>query len=650
MKTELETQVENYQKWRDELRETIEAYQAWLEGHGHADIRRSLRIYDLVESLRNDHIMLAFLAEFSRGKTELINAMFFSGYEQRLLPSDMGRTTMCPTEIFYDGAEDPYIRLLPIETRKGEDGIGALKHKPIEWVQIKLEVDSKEAMAEAMAKLAEVKSVPIADAEAMGLLDDSDFLTTTVIKKGEGKVDIPCWRHAMINFPHPLLKSGLVVLDTPGVNALGTEPELTLSMIPSAHAVLFLLGLDTGVTKSDLNVWQEYVRDYVSRRIAVLNKVDLAWDDLKSQAEIDAGIERQLDETAKTLDIQRDHVLALSAQKALLARIREDDELLKRSGIEQLERLIADEIIPAKQEILRAAVSREVGGMVESSLQSVVSARDSGRGELIEMSKLSGKNRELAKNMLTKFEEDKTKYGRHMESFNGSLKTVTRQGDVLLNTMSDERLGELLAKCSQAMTDSWTTAGLMRSMQALFETFSQQAERILAFSAETRGFVENVYSQFHKQYGFKKISPPELNLERHILRMHTLEERTEAFCKNPVNVLGREKRFVIRRFHSSLVGQGMQLFRDVRNDLDGWLKGALNPLSMQLKEHQKLLEARVESLRKIAGDVNALQERVGYLQKQQHQLSKQVADLTRIRDTLSAEAPSSEEAGAAVAA
>jgi len=650
MRTELETQVENYQKWRNELRETIEAYQAWLEGHGHADIRRSLRIYDLVESLRNDRIMLAFLAEFSRGKTELINAMFFSDYQQRLLPSDIGRTTMCPTEIFYDESEDPYVRLLPIETRNGEDGIGALKHRPIEWVQIKLEIDSQESMTEALSKLAEVKTVAIEEADAMGLLEESEFLTTTVIKKSEGKVEIPCWRHAMINFPHPLLKNGLVVLDTPGVNALGTEPELTLSMIPSAHAVLFLLALDTGVTKSDLHIWQQYVRDYVSRRVAVLNKVDLAWDDLKKQADIDAGIARQLDETAKTLEIPRDHVIALSAQKALLARIREDGELLKKSGIEQLERLIADEIIPAKQEILRAAVSREVGGMVETSLQTVVAARDSGRTELIEMSKLSGKNRDLAKNLLAKFEQDKTKYGHLMDSFNRSLKTVTRQGQVLLNTMSDDRLGELLAKSSQAMNDSWTTAGLMRSMQALFEAFSQQAEKILAFSAETRGFVENVYSQFHKQYGFKKISPPPLNLERHILRMHTLQEKTEEFCKSPANVLGREKRFVIRRFHSSLVGQGMQLFRDVRGELDGWLKGALNPLSMQLQEHQKLLAARVESLRKITGDVNALQERVRYLQKQQQQLSKQVADLTRIRDTLGAETPSSEEAAAAVAA
>ena len=642
MKSELEYQVANYQKWRDELRTTIEAYQTWLESHGHADIRRSLRIYDLVESLRNDHVMLAFLAEFSRGKTELINAMFFSGYGRRLLPSDVGRTTMCPTEIFYDGAEEPYIRLLPIETRRSEESIGGLKQKPIEWVRIKLNVDSQEEMADALSKLADTKTVSVQEAGTLGLLEESDFVTTTVIRRNQGQVEIPCWRHAMINFPHPLLKSGLVILDTPGVNALGTEPELTLSMIPSAHAVLFLLGLDSGVTKSDLRIWQDYVRDYVSRRIAVLNKVDLAWDELKSDKEIAASIDRQLDETAETLEIARDHVIALSAQKALLARIRDDEQLLKKSGIEALERLIAEEIIPAKQQIVRAAVSREIGGMVESSLESLVAQRESGIVELQEMSKLSGKNRDLAQKLLAKFESDKTQYGRHMESFKASLGTVKKQGEVLLGTMNDERLAEILGKSSQAMEGSWTTAGLMRSMQGLFETFSRQAEKVLAFSAETRGFVDNVYAQFHKQYGFKRITPPALNLERHILRMHTLQQRTEEFCKSPVNVLGREKRFVIRRFHRELVDQGLKLFVDVRSDLESWLKGALTPLSMQLQEHQRLLSHRVESLRKIAGDVNSLQERVRYLKKQHEQLEQQIKDLTRIRDTLNAEVPAAE--------
>ena len=94
MTNQLETQVASYQRWRDEIRSGIEAYQVWLDQHGHVDIQRSLRIYDLLESMRNDRMVLAFLAEYSRGKTELINAMFFSDFKQRLLPSDVGRTTM----------------------------------------------------------------------------------------------------------------------------------------------------------------------------------------------------------------------------------------------------------------------------------------------------------------------------------------------------------------------------------------------------------------------------------------------------------------------------------------------------------------------------------------------------------------------------
>ncbi|MCK7583393.1 MAG: dynamin family protein [Chromatiales bacterium] len=74
-------------------------------------------------------------------------------------------------------------------------------------------------------------------------------------------VEISRWRHAVINFPHPLLKQGLVILDTPGLNAIGTEPELTLSLVPSAHAVLFVLAADTGVTKSDLEVWRHIIGD-----------------------------------------------------------------------------------------------------------------------------------------------------------------------------------------------------------------------------------------------------------------------------------------------------------------------------------------------------------------------------------------------------
>ena len=625
----LETQVASYQRWRDEIRSGIEAYQAWLDQHGHVDIQRSLRIYDLLESMRNDRMVLAFLAEYSRGKTELINAMFFADFKQRLLPSDVGRTTMCPTEIFYDSAEEPYIRLLPIETRKREDSIASLKQHPIEWVKIKLNLQSQDEMAKSMASLAETKQVRVEEASSLGLLDQKDFVTTTVVTRGS-KVEIPAWRHAMINYPHPLLKSGLVILDTPGLNALGTEPELTLKMIPSAHAILFLLATDTGVTKSDMEIWQRYVQNYQTRRIAVLNKVDLLWDDLKSEDQIEESMMRQVDNTCTLLELPRDHVIALSAQKALLARIRGDDKLLERSGIRELESLLATDIVPAKQEILRAAVVKEMGAMVEGSLQSVMAQLTANQAELQELAKLSGKNRELAKTMLGRLEKDRAVYLEHMESFKNSYGVVLKQGHALMSNLDEEHIDEIFARSSKNIEGSWTTAGLMRSMNSLFDSFSRQAERIMEFGSETRAFVDKVYKEFQERYGFANLTPPPLNLEKHILAMKGLKASTERFCRDPVNVM-TEKHFLVKRFYNGLVTEARSAFQATRKELDSWLKNALTPISTQLKEHQTLLERRVENLKKLSGDLSSLQERLHQLEAQKMALGKQVEELLRIK-------------------
>ena len=108
--------------------------------------------------------------------------------------------------------------------------------------------------------MSQVKRVPVALARKYGLFGDGDEDILAALERGdEGSVDIPCWRHAIINFPHPLLQQGLVILDTPGLNAIGTEPELTLNLLPNAHAVLFLLAADAGVTKTDLDVWNEHL-------------------------------------------------------------------------------------------------------------------------------------------------------------------------------------------------------------------------------------------------------------------------------------------------------------------------------------------------------------------------------------------------------
>ncbi|HST02264.1 MAG TPA: dynamin family protein, partial [Usitatibacter sp.] len=314
-----ETEIARYHRWREELTQSVHAYHDWLEASGQLDVQQSIRFYDLLENLNKGRLMLAFLAEFSRGKSELINALFFSSFKERLLPSDVGRTTMCPTEIFHDPNEEPYLKLLSVETRYRDESISQLKNMPIEWSKLRLNTNSAADMKKTLKALADTKKVYALEARMLGL-------SPMVNEKGEvpGEeelVEVPAWRYAMINYPHPLLTNGISILDTPGLNALGMEPELTVSTVPNAHAILFLLSIDTGVTKSDLEIWDRYVKQGLPQKIAVLNKIDLMWDELKTAPEIEKAINRMVETTSQTRQLPRERIFPISAQKALLGRI-----------------------------------------------------------------------------------------------------------------------------------------------------------------------------------------------------------------------------------------------------------------------------------------------------------------------------------------
>lgn len=269
--------INEYAHWRETLIATINEYIGWLDQAGPMDAAQELRLFDIKETLKNDRLLLAFLAEFSRGKTETINALFFADFNQRLLPSSPGRTTMCPTEIFANG-EPAYIQLLPIETKFSNASLSELKNQPELWQKFLLDTQSADAMKQTLSALIEKTSVDLATAKSLGFWHEDDPAMQKRLGE-KGTVEIPMWRHAMINYPHPLLQKGLVVIDTPGLNSMGAEPELTLNIIPNAHAVLFLTAIDSGITKSDMQIWSDYVKNRASHKLVLLNKIDMLLDE-----------------------------------------------------------------------------------------------------------------------------------------------------------------------------------------------------------------------------------------------------------------------------------------------------------------------------------------------------------------------------------
>jgi len=107
----LKYEIEEYSLWRSKLSETIQLMSSFLKSNNVTDLRTHHQFENVLGQLSDDNLSVAFVAEFSRGKSEMINTIFFGDYKQRILPSGTGRTTMCPTELMYDPNLPTSIRL-----------------------------------------------------------------------------------------------------------------------------------------------------------------------------------------------------------------------------------------------------------------------------------------------------------------------------------------------------------------------------------------------------------------------------------------------------------------------------------------------------------------------------------------------------------
>ena len=166
---------QEYSSWRNDVKLALERYRECVIAGDLADAASDQRFLQILTRLNEDKLSIAFVAEFSRGKSELINAIFFADYGQRILPTSAGRTTMCPTELMYDETLPPSIRLLPIETRAEAQSTSDFKSQSQVWTVLPLDTSSADGMLEAFKQVSLTKRVPVEEAARYGLYDETDL-------------------------------------------------------------------------------------------------------------------------------------------------------------------------------------------------------------------------------------------------------------------------------------------------------------------------------------------------------------------------------------------------------------------------------------------------------------------------------------------
>lgn len=628
---DLAARFEAYSDWRRRLSSSILGLQEWLQEQDLADAQVDLRVQQLLERLHQDKLVVAFVAEFSRGKSELINAIFFADFGARLLPSSAGRTTMCPTELLYDASRPPSIRLLPIETRLKDATVAEFRNYHDEWHTFPLDLSSAERMTEVLSRVSQVKRVPVELARKYGLYGDED-LVAALDRRDEGTVDIPCWRHAIINFPHPLLQQGLVILDTPGLNAIGTEPELTLNLLPNAHAVLFILAADAGVTKTDLEVWNQHLAGddpaTTAGRIVILNKIDGLWDDLKSPAVVDQEIERQVKSTAELLGVPQSQVYAASAQKALLAKVNGDDALLAKSRLPALEASLSQKLIPAKRDIVGAASRSEVHALADG-VRALLDARAHGiDDQLAELVALRGKNQDVVTHMMDRVRTEKESFERGLARFTALRNVFTQQTNDLFDQIGLEALRANAGETRRQIEASPFTRGVRSAMGEFFRKIHGDFVSAARQAAEIHDMMRAMYARFAKEHGLDAFNPPPFSVLKYQKEIERLERAYNTHFNTLWNMVSKAKFSLMKRFFETIASRVKHVYVIANRDAEAWLKAVMSPLETQVREHHLQLRRRLDSIKRIHVASDELEERIGELEQQSDAINEQIAQLS----------------------
>ncbi len=646
MATSFNEQFDQHGTWRREFALRLKLLGEWMKDHELLDAAVEERLRRLETQVRSDKVMVAFVAEFSRGKSEMINAVFFAGYGRRIMPASAGRTTMCPTEMGYDADVPPCLRLLPIETRLQPQALMEWRMAPEKWTRIDLDVNNPQQLAAALEKVAETRKVTQDEARALGFWHNQAPEDNPMVD-AQGMVEVPKWRHALINIAHPLLKQGLVILDTPGLNAIGAEPELTVSLIPQAHAVVFILGADTGVTKSDLSIWREHLITESSdtdARLVVLNKIDTLWDALSTPAQIQTQIDRQKASTADILGIAKDQVIAVSAQKGLVAKVTDDDALLQQSCLPVLEDALGRGMMGKRQKILASAMASGISELRAETGRVINIRKRDLTEQMVELKGLQGKNASVIKHMRSRISQEQAEFdvgGAKIHAVRSVHLKLLRE---VFHLLGSKALKAEMAQLTGALMQKGLKLGVKRAYGETFDRLRGNLQKVQILSGEIHTMLAATFRQLNAEYGFSLQAPAEPQFASFGNELDLVE-------RSHLQYLGIGNAFKLAQpeFSDRLVRALSTRLRGIHEqalaDVELWSKSAAAQLDAQLRERRRNFSRRIEAIDRIQQAAGGLDDRIQEIEQQAtalNQLDVKLSELTSYLITANEPAPLTE--------
>lgn len=287
-------------------------------------------LLDLQSKVDNADIVVPFLGTQGAGKSTMINSLI----EEEILPNEADETTCIPVEIRY---EEEAKTMVYFEKNKSQ-----------------VINNNKESIAQ--------------------------YVDNNFNPGNEKKVS-----HIVIYRPYEILKTGLVIVDLPGVGSLTkANQETTVEYIKNLATAIFVISTTPPILKSEAkfiaNVWKN-----VNSAIFVQN----IWDD-NSSTEIEDGLNHNkgiLNDIAETNGINYEgEIIAVNAYAAAKGFNDNNSKLISKSNIDALRKKLKDFSINYKETMDIGLKNRAltITNLVKEKIQVQIDNSSKTKEELVE--------------------------------------------------------------------------------------------------------------------------------------------------------------------------------------------------------------------------------------------------------------------------
>lgn len=399
--------------------------------------------------------------------------------------------------------------------------------------------------------------------------------------------------------------------------------------------MLFILAADTGVTKSDIDIWRNHIGGTGAGRLVVLNKIDSMWDELRSHDEVEQQIGMQVANVAQMLDLSERQIFPVSAQKGLVGKINGDASLLEKSRVPALENALSRELIPAKQDIIRAQLMTEVGEMI-TSRQALLSSRSRNVVEqLVELKSLRGKNQTILDHMMKRIDMEKREFDGSLFKLQATRSVFARLSTEVFTHLGMGVLKENIRTTRDAMEKSRFSAGLRQAVREFFQQALHNLELSSQKTDEIGEMMSVMYRKFSTEHGLALSTPMPFTLEKYMKEIAMIEQLYHKQF-GAATILTTPQVVLMQKFFDSIASRVRQSLLQANRDVEAWLKVVMAPLEAQIGEHKLQLKRRKKSIEKIHVATDSLEEKVLSFEQMQLELDTQRAMLTRLENELKA--------------